>query len=232
MKNNFNKPPKNLIIIGAGDFGREVCVWAKQSKENGSFWKIKGFLDDRKDALADYKYYDVGVISEIEKYQPETNDLFICAVGDPKLKKKFISVILEKGGQFTNIIHPTVVIGENVRLGTGSILCPYVVVSSDAVLGDFVTVNLHSSIGHDVKLGDWCFVGPSCSLNGRVVLENSVFMGGNVIVLPGGHIGEGSVVGSGSVVIEPVKPFTTVFGNPAKLQPILPSTPRQRYNGL
>lgn len=225
MRNNSKKPLKNLVIIGAGDSGREVCVWAKQSKENGSLWKIKGFLDDRKDALAGYKY-DVGVISGIEEYQPEADDLFVCGIGDPKLKKKFVSTILKKGGQFTNIIHPTVVLGENVRLGTGNILCPYVVVSSDSVLGDFITVELHSNIAHDVKIGDWCFIGPSCSLNGRVTLENSVFMGCNAIVLPGGYVGEGAVVGIGSVVIDRVKPFVTVFGNPAKIQPSFPATPK------
>lgn len=217
---------KNLVIIGAGDFGRAVYGWAKQTKEHGSFWRIKGFLDDRKDALAGYKHYEVGVISGIEKYQPETDDLFACGISNPKLKKKFISAILKKGGQFTNIIHPTVVMGENVRLGTGNILCPYAIVGSDSVLGDFIIAELRSMIAHDVKIGDWCFIGPSCSLNGRVTLENSVFMGCNAIVLPGGYVGEGAIVGIGSVVIDRVKPFATVFGNPAKPLPSFQANPK------
>jgi len=206
---------KNLVIIGAGDSGREVYAWAKQSKEHNLSWRIKGFIDDNKNALDNFKY-DVKIISGIKSYHPEAGDLFVCTLGNIKLKKKLTSIILKRGGKFTNIIHPTVVIGENVRLGTGIILCPYVVISSDTVLGDFVFVNLHTSIGHDVKIGDWCFVGTGCALNGRVSLGESVFMGGHVIVLPSGSIGEGSVVGAGSLVVGRVKPYVTVFGIPAK----------------
>lgn len=208
---------KNLVIIGAGDSGREVYTWAKQTKEHGSLWRIKGFIDDNRHALDNFKYgHDAKIISGIKEYLPETDDLFICPVGNVKLKKKLISMILKRGGKFTNIIHPTVVIGENVRLSTGLILCPYTVISSDAVLGNFVFVNLHASIGHDVKIGDWCFIGTGCALNGRVTLGDSVFMGGHVIVLPGGSIGTGTVVGAGSMVVGRVKPHITVFGIPAK----------------
>lgn len=206
---------KSLIIIGAGDFGREIYSWAKQSKDNESLWKIKGFIDDNRNVLDGFKY-DVGIISGIGEYEPKPDDLFICAIGNIRLKKKLTSLILKKGGKFTNIIHPTVVIGENVRLGTGIILCPYVVISSDATLGDGVHINLHTSIGHDVKIGDWCFVGTSCALNGHVTLADSVFMGGHVIVLPSGSVGQGSVVGAGSLVVGRVKQHITVFGIPAK----------------
>lgn len=214
----MNKPFKKLIIIGAGGFGREVYAWAKQSKETGSLWKIKGFLDDNKNALAGYKY-DVGIISGIEKYIPKAEDLFVCAIGNPKLKKKITSIILKKGGLFANVIHPTVVLGENVRLGIGIILCPYAVIDSDSVLGDFVTVNLHSHIGHDAKIGNWCEIGPSCAINGKVTLEKSVFIGSHGVILPGSSVGEGAIVGAGSVAIGNVKSHVTVFGIPAKPLP-------------
>jgi len=215
MKKVFKKPLKKLVIIGAGDFGREIYSWAKQSKENNSLWEIKGFIDDNRNALDNFRY-DVNIISGIKEYNPKADDLFICAIGSVKLKKKLTSLILKKGGKFTNIIHPTVVMGENVRLGAGVILCPYVVISSDATLGNFVHVNLHASIGHNVKIGNWCFVGTGCALNGHVTLADSIFMGGHVIILPNGSIGRGAVVGAGSVVVGRVKPHITVFGIPAK----------------
>jgi acetyltransferase-like isoleucine patch superfamily enzyme len=37
------------------------------------------------------------------------------------------------------------------------------------------------------------------------------------VVLPHITIGEGAVVGAGSVVIKDVAPYTTVFGSPAKV---------------
>ena len=215
MKKVSKKSLKKLVIIGAGDFGREVYSWAKQSKENNLSWEIKGFIDDNLKALDGFKY-DLKIISGVKEYNPSAEDLFICAVGNVNLKKKLTSLILKKGGKFTNVIHPTVVMGENVKLGTGIVLCPYVVISSDTVLKNFIHVNLHTSIGHDVKIGNWCFVGTGCALNGHVVMEDSIFMAGHVIVLPRGYIGKETVVGAGSVVVGRVKRGVTVFGAPAK----------------
>lgn len=49
-----------------------------------------------------------------------------------------------------------------------------------------------------------------------VKIEDSVFIGFNVIILKGVTIGKGSVVGAGSVVTKDVPPFSMVGGNPAK----------------
>lgn len=50
-----------------------------------------------------------------------------------------------------------------------------------------------------------------------VVLEDDVWLGAKVSVLPGVTIGRGSVVGTGSVVTKNVPPFSVVAGVPAKL---------------
>ena len=39
---------KNLVIVGAGGFGREVLAWARQAVEP---WTVRGFLDDNPGAL-------------------------------------------------------------------------------------------------------------------------------------------------------------------------------------
>lgn len=53
-------------------------------------------------------------------------------------------------------------------------------------------------------------------IDGKVVIENDVWIGSNAIILHGVHVGEGSVVGAGSVVTKDVEPYTIVVGNPAK----------------
>lgn len=50
---------------------------------------------------------------------------------------------------------------------------------------------------------------------GDVILEDSVWIGANCIILPGTYIGRGSMVGAGSVVAGYVPPFSVVCGNPA-----------------
>lgn len=51
---------------------------------------------------------------------------------------------------------------------------------------------------------------------GNIEIGKNVFIGAKAIVLPGINIGEGSVVGAGSVVTKDVEPWNVVGGNPAK----------------
>lgn len=50
-----------------------------------------------------------------------------------------------------------------------------------------------------------------------VIVEDEVWIGANVILLPGTKIGRGSTIGAGSVVRGKVPPYSIVTGNPAKI---------------
>jgi acetyltransferase-like isoleucine patch superfamily enzyme len=50
-----------------------------------------------------------------------------------------------------------------------------------------------------------------------VVIEDNVWLGTGVIILPGVRIGKGSIVGAGSVVSHDVPPMCLVAGNPARV---------------
>ncbi|MDA9986626.1 acyltransferase [Crocinitomicaceae bacterium] len=51
----------------------------------------------------------------------------------------------------------------------------------------------------------------------KTVIGNNVFLGANAVVLPGIKIGDGSIVGAGSIVTKNVPPGMVVVGNPAKV---------------
>jgi acetyltransferase-like isoleucine patch superfamily enzyme len=59
-----------------------------------------------------------------------------------------------------------------------------------------------------------------------VHISNKVWIGFNAIILKGVHIGEGAIVGAGSVVTKDVAPWTIVGGNPAKLIRAIPEHER------
>jgi acetyltransferase-like isoleucine patch superfamily enzyme len=50
-----------------------------------------------------------------------------------------------------------------------------------------------------------------------IVVEDNVWIGANCIILPGVHIGEGSVVAAGSVVTKNIPSFALAGGNPARV---------------
>ncbi len=52
-------------------------------------------------------------------------------------------------------------------------------------------------------------------LKGDTVVGNDVWIGQNVTVLPGVHIGDGAIIGANSVVAKDVPPYCVAAGNPA-----------------
>lgn len=205
---------RSLVIVGAGGFGREVFEWAAQTFDFAGEWHFKGFVDDNPRALHG-KNYPAGILCGIEAYQPEPSDYFLCAVGKPGIKANLVQQMLRKGAKPASLIHPSVVIGRNVHMGPGAILCPRVVLTCDITLGDFVTLNVATAAGHDVEIGSWSQTSAFCDLTGNTRLGEYVFMGSHSTVLPGMSVGDRAVVGAGSVVVRNVPPGETVFGAPA-----------------
>lgn len=54
-------------------------------------------------------------------------------------------------------------------------------------------------------------------LKGDTVVGNDVWIGQNVTILPGVHIGDGVIIGLNSVVASDIEPYTIVAGNPARM---------------
>jgi sugar O-acyltransferase (sialic acid O-acetyltransferase NeuD family) len=204
----------NLIIVGAGMFGREVLAWAQDAAKVGAPYTIKGFIDDNVENL---NGFDCGysIIGTVKHYLPTENDCFVCAIGNPGVKKSVCERIYALGGRFCNVIHPTANIGPRVKLGNGIVIGPFSSLTTDVELGDNVSIGVFTGAGHDVSIGAWSQISGHCSINGGVKLGDGVFMGAQSTVLPSVRVGAWSYIGAGSVVLKRVAVRSKVFGNPA-----------------
>lgn len=74
-----------------------------------------------------------------------------------------------------------------------------------------VTSNHHQKIGHFLSGGneDNCYR--------DIIVEEDVWIGINVTLLAGAHIGRGAIIGAGAVVRGEVPPYAVVIGNPARI---------------
>lgn len=206
---------KHLLIIGARGLGREFCAYAEDFVGYGEEFVIKGFLDDKKDALDGKPGYPP-ILDSVENYEIQEDDVFICALGDTKYKKHYTEIIQSKGGKFINLIHNTAHIGKNTNLGEGTVVLKYASIGSDVKMGNSCFIQDFAIIGHDCKIGDYVRIDTHCTCVGGIVLREGAMIYTSSVVNQGVTVGEYAVVGALSFVIRNVKPGTTVSGNPAK----------------
>ncbi len=207
---------KQLLIIGARGWGREVFAMVKNCRGYQTEFVIKGFLDDKSDALDGMAGYPP-ILDSVEDYEPQVNDVFCCALGDNYWRKHYADIIINKGGSFINLIHKSTYIGQNTKLGNGCIISCEVNISCDIEIGDFVNIQRLVDVGHDVRIGDYCWLGTKCFIGGGAIIGDSTTIHTGAIVLPHILIGKNCLAGAGAVVIKKVKDGDTVFGNPAKV---------------
>ncbi len=204
-----------IVIAGAGGFGREVHAWLESSPRYREEMQISTivFINDGEPN----RPIRAPLVSRIADFIPEPNDLLICAIGSPTGRRHVVSSLTSRGGKFATFVHDTVVTGDNVELGNGTILCPGVIVTSDISLGTHTHVNINSSIGHDVRVGNYVTISPACNLMGGVVVEDDVFLGTATTIVPEKTIHRGTIIGAGSVVIKDIDPAVVAFGNPCRV---------------
>lgn len=209
-----------LIIVGAGGFGREVMHWLKDcnaglkpgAKEPVP---IKGFLSEDPQILDGFDVAEPILGSPLE-YRPVAGDRFVLAIGEIESRKRVVEAIRQKGGKFESVVHPAAVVASTAKIGEGVVICPFALVSDRVVLEDFTVLNFFASCGHDAVVGRYSTLSPYATLNGRAVLENEVFLGTHATVTGGVQVGAKAKIAANSVAHRDVKPRTLVQGPPSR----------------
>ena len=205
---------RKVLIVGAGGFAREVFCWARDTFTEQDGYRIAGFLVDPEYAT-DERKLGAPIVGPIAGHRPTPGDGYVMGVGEPKDKLTILQK-MDPAPDFLTLVHPTSIVGRNVRIGPGAVISPHCVLTCDIAIGRLVTLNLKVTVGHDATIGDFSTLSSHCDVMGYANIGKAVFLGSRAIVLPKARVEDEATVGAGAVVIRWVKHGTTVFGNPAR----------------
>ena len=206
---------KDLIIVGASGFGREILMVIKEINRVKEEWNVLGFIDDNLNAL-DGIDCDCKILGTISSWKPTGNELYVMGIAKSTTKKEVALKLKDKGAKFATVIHPTARVANPVTIGEGLVLFSYADISVNCVIGNYVFLNSFAQVGHDSIIGDFSTLCPNCAIAGGGILGEGVTVGTAASTHPNIKIGNYATVGMNSAVIRNVKEHTTVMGVPAK----------------
>lgn len=209
---------KNLLILGAAGFAREVA-WLVADINRAlpePAWNVVGFLGhDPAEIGAVLNGLPVLNADQARAYLP---DLYaVAAIGSPQVRERAVREVEPWGVQFPVLIHPRVEYDRaTVSFGPGAVVCAGNILTVNIRLGAHVQINLDCTIGHDSVIEDFVTVSPGCHLSGYTTLRRRAYLGTGAVTVEKHTVGEDTVVGAGAAVVRDLPAGVTAVGIPAK----------------
>lgn len=188
-------------LIGAGGFADEI-------KAHMGNFTMRCFVDS--------KYYKPNIknIYSIEEFDPEEYEV-IVAIGNPKDRYDVIQR-LPKETQYFTFIHPTAqILGDDVHIGKGSIICAGSILTTNIKIGKHSHLNLQTTIGHDCEIGSYFTSAPGVKISGNCRIYDCVYMGTNSSTKQNISIHSFSTIGLNAGVTKNINELGVYVGTPA-----------------
>jgi sugar O-acyltransferase (sialic acid O-acetyltransferase NeuD family) len=207
---------QKLLIIGAGNVAKFIAYNINQFTAS---YEIIGFLDDDSSKLGNTiaGYQVLGSIERLNEFSGK-GIAVVLGITFPVVKSKIKALYDHLVFDFPNLISKTSWISNGVLLGEGCIIYPGVCINFESEIKDFVVINMNCSIGHSCKLDSYVSIAPGAQLGGGTYLKRGVEFGIGASTIPNIEVGENSIIGGQTMLIENIEENKMAAGVPARVK--------------
>ena len=160
--------PDDIVIIGAGGFGREVrWLIERINLVHGNTWHLLGYVD--KEIALGTNIYGLPVLGDDSFFKKYKDILHVAiAISSPTIRKKVAERIIQYSNvRFPNLIDPSVIYSPCLQIGQGNIICCGSNLTVQVRICDFVIINPSCAVGHDSFLNSFVTLYPKASETAR-----------------------------------------------------------------
>jgi sugar O-acyltransferase (sialic acid O-acetyltransferase NeuD family) len=186
----------------------------------GGAYDVAGFLDDQNPARRGTEYCGAKVLGgreQLEALRAGGVSHIIMGFGDCEARLRLADYAIARGFNLPVLVHPKATVARDVAIGRGTVITAGAVLSPGVRVGEGAIVNTGSTVDHESVLEDGVHLATGVHLAGKIHVCRLAWVGAGTTVVNRARIGEGAIVGAGSLVLGDVPPRVVAYGVPAKV---------------
>lgn len=207
---------KKILLVGGGGHCKSVLDTLLSTNQYSEIGVV-----DLKESL-NKKVLSASIIGTDEDlpnlYKEGYKHAFVSlgSIGNPRRRINLYHLLEDIGFIIPNIIDPTAIISNDVKLGKGIFIGKKAVINAGAFIHDGAIINTAAIIEHDCIVGEFTHVAPGTVLCGHVQIGRETHIGANSVIKQQVNIGSNTMIGIGSVVLKDIGDSREAFGSPCK----------------
>ena len=212
------QPGAELVVVGAGGFGRETVDAVRAVNAGGASWRLLGYLDDDP-SLVGQQVNGVPVLGGVRELRNLPNAFVVVTTGRPDnyaSRPGLVSALGLPDERYATIVHPSAAISASSQIGPGCVLLACAVLTSGVRIGAHVRIMPHVTLTHDDVVEDFATLASGVCLGGGVHVGRCAYVGAGALVREDRSVGPCALVGMGAVVTVDVPAYEVWAGVPAR----------------
>ncbi|WP_246093007.1 NeuD/PglB/VioB family sugar acetyltransferase [Subtercola boreus] len=203
----------DILVIGASALAREALNVIRSGSEH----RACGVLDDSPPRWGT-SIGGVPVLGGVDTVAQYPGASLVICVSLGSTRARLVNRLQDLGvrdDRYAQLIHPSVEVPRNCRVGVGSIILAGVVMTADVMIGRHVVIMPNVTLTHGNRIQSFATLGAGSALGPGVRVGEEATLGMNSTVRDRVRVGDRSVLGLGSALLRDQPPGETWMGVPA-----------------